>query len=73
MLGHLELFAMRTAAKIFRLVVEMQCRHTERTQVHLFSVTLVQTRIIPSNEALCEVWYFEKPAVTCNVYPIFAW
>ena len=73
MLGHLELFAKRTAAKIFRLVVEMQCRHTERTQVYLFSVTVVQIHIVSSNEALCEVCFFKKPAVTYNVYPIFAW
>ena len=69
MLERLDFFAMRTAAEI----ADKQCRHTERTQVHLFFVTVVHIRMFSSNEALCVVWYCEKPAVTCNVYPIFAW
>jgi len=61
-LERLDFFVMRTTAKIFRLLVEKQCRHTERTQVHLFSIVavVVQIRIVSSNEALCEVWCFEN-------------
>lgn len=61
MLERVDFFGMRTAAKICRLLVKKQCRHTERTQVHLFSVAVaVQIRIVSSNEALCEVYCFEN-------------